>query len=76
MKKTSKSPLALRRETVRTLASSQLASAQGGGLTDYTDYLRDQLTDLINPQLPPGTLSGRNGGCGTVTTTTTSVINP
>jgi hypothetical protein len=82
MKKTSSKsrPLSLKRETVRVLAASQLESAQGGGFTNLTIVLSDNATVcgscLINPQLPPDTLSGRNGGCGTITTTTTSLINP
>jgi hypothetical protein len=87
MKKTaSKSrPLSLRRETVRVLASSQLASAQGG---NYTDLIRDRVASGDNERnsncaiclvRPPGGFPdvgsvGQTGGCGTVFTQTGQII--
>jgi hypothetical protein len=72
MKKTSSKsrPLSLKRETVKVLASSQLASAQGGG---FTDLIRVDPTErgsicdgcLLDPNLPPiGTRSAIPGACG------------
>ena len=72
MKKTSSKsrPLSLKRETVRVLAASQLASAQGG---DFHDLIRVDLPDIqtsvlvpcFNPGQPGGNGSNFPGACGT-----------
>jgi hypothetical protein len=82
MKKTAR-PLSLRRETVRVLASSQLASAQGG---DYTTLIIGRLTGddnnasgcaicLLPPEpFPTSGSAGHPGGCATQILTQTRVI--
>jgi hypothetical protein len=84
MKKTaSKSrPLSLKRETVRVLASSQLASAQGGGLHDIIiDRSGDNGSNcivcrIVLPPIPRTDSAGQGGGCATEILTPTRVINP
>lgn len=84
MKKTAR-PLSLRRETVRTLAAPQLASAQGG---DFTTLIVGRLTGdneqasgcaicIVRPPDPfPGAGSNGQGGCATEIFTRIPVIFP
>jgi hypothetical protein len=80
MKKTATSrPLSLRRETVRVLAASHLSSVQGGAVTDFTDIIRDRLTDgLINPDIPVTFPTGSNhpGACGSGSIIRTGTLIP